>query len=234
MTYAKSVDIESLKIGANEAKHFHLMVGDPTNMSKYADGVLAGDLLMLFDVEFDFAKGKLNLFSQNHCPGKVVYWTQSGYAEIPFHFQNGPMQANDHIDFNMTLDGHELLSELDTGSSWTWIRHKTASQIFGLEDTSPGMKRDPNSTDNAPAFMKQFDLLQLGGVAVKNPEVYIFTDHFEDAFHMAHSEKSRDDPIYGASVSLEAMTLGMNVIRKLHLYVAYKEHTIYVTAADAH
>ncbi len=51
---------------------------------------------------------------------------------------------------------------------------------------------------------------------------------------MAHSEKSRDDPVYGAHVSLEQLTLGMNVISKLHIYVAYKEHKVYVTAADAH
>jgi hypothetical protein len=203
-------------------------------MSKYADGVLAGDLLMLFDVEFDFAKRKLNLFSQDHCPGKVVYWTQTGYAEIPFHLANGPISTNDHIDFNMTLDGHELSTDLDTGSSWTWLRRKAASRVFGLEDTSPGMQRDPRSPDDSPLFVKKFGLLELGGVAVKNPDIQIVTDHADDAFRMAHSEKSRDDPVYGARFSLEDLTLGMNVISKLHLYIAYKEHKIFVTAADAH
>ena len=234
MTHAKSVDIDSLKLGANEAKHFHLMVGSGLNMSKNADGVLAGDLLQLFDVEFDFAKGKLNLFSQNHCPGKVVYWTQTGYAEIPFRFASGPIQTTGHINFDMTLDGHELETDFDTGSSWTWIRHKAALRVFGLDDASPGMQRDPNSKDDSPIFFKKFELLQLGGVAVKNPEIEIITDHVEDAFRMAHSEKSRDDPVYGSSISLEALTLGMNVISKLHIYLAYKEHKVYVTAADAH
>src|SRR5215467_12086098 len=115
MVHANSVDVASLKLGAVEAKHSHLMVGSPMNMSDDGDGILAGDLLTSFDAEFDFAKGKLNLFSQDHCPGKVVYWTQSGFAEIPFHLANGPIATNDHIDFQMTLDGHDLSTELDTG-----------------------------------------------------------------------------------------------------------------------
>jgi hypothetical protein len=233
MMRANSVDIASLKLGGNEAKHFHLMVGDPSNMPDGSDGVLAGDLLTLFDVEFDFARGKLNLFSQDHCPGKVVYWTQAGYAEIPFHFANGPIRTNDHISFYMTLDGHDLSTEFDTGSSWTWLRHKSASQVFGLEDTSPGRRR-VESKDDFPVFAKQFALLQLGGVSVRNPEIQIIADHFEDAFRMEHSEKSRDDPIYGSRVSLEQLTLGMNVVSKLHTYFAYKEHKLYATEADAH
>ncbi len=158
MVRANSVDIASLKLGANEAKHFHLMVGGAVNMPADADGILAGDLLALFDVEFDFAKGKLNLFSQNHCPGKVVYWTQSGYAEIPFHLATGPIATNDHINFQMTLDGHDLSTELDTGSSWTWKRQNDASQVFVLESTSPGMQRDPGSTDDNTRYMKQFGI----------------------------------------------------------------------------
>jgi hypothetical protein len=234
MVRANSVDIASLKLGDNEAKHFHLMVGSPLNMPKDADGVLAGDLLMLFDVEFDFAKGNLNLFSPDHCPGKVVYWTQAGYAEIPFHLASGPIATNDHIDFDMTLDGHDLVTEFDTGSTWTWIRHKAATQVFSLDDTSPGMRRLPDSPDEFPNFVKQFNLLQIGGVAVNNPEIEIITDHSDDAFRMAHSEKSRDDPIYGAHIEFEPLTLGMNVIRKLHVYIAYKEHKLYVTGADVH
>jgi hypothetical protein len=30
------------------------------------------------------------------------------------------------------------------------------------------------------------------------------------------------------------MLLGINVLRQLHLYIAYHEHTLYVTPATAH
>jgi hypothetical protein len=227
MEKISSVDVESLKLGGVEARHFHLVGGGvhPPEGSNF-DGVLAGDLLGQFDVEFDFADKKLNLFSQDHCPGKVVYWTQSGYAEIPFHI------VSDHIDFQMTLDGHDVTTELDTGSMETWLRHKSAVQIFGLDHNSPGMKRVGGS-DQFPVFERQFDLLQLGGVSVHNPQIAIIADQTEQAFRMQHSEKSRDDPIYGVRMEIEALTLGMTTLSKLRLYIAYKEHKIYVTDVAA-
>ena len=39
------------------------------------DGILGADFLANFDLDFDFAKAKLSLFSRDHCDGKVVYWT---------------------------------------------------------------------------------------------------------------------------------------------------------------
>lgn len=233
MVRANSVDIESLKLGSAEARHFHLMVGSDLNMPSGSDGVLAGDLLALFDAEFDFQKGKLNLFSQDHCPGKVVYWTQSGYAELPFHFTAGPISSVDHIDFNTTLDGRTLSTDFDTGSTWTWISSKVASEIFGHDGASPGVVKTPTGGGDASIHGKQFGLLEMGGVAVRNPVIAIIEDRTEDAFRMAHSEKSRDDPIYGSRIENEQLTLGMNVITKLHIYIAYKEKKIYATAADA-
>ena len=77
-------------------------------------------------------------------------------------------------------------------------------------------------------------MLQLGGVAVQHPMIDIVPDQMDSSFKMAHSEKSRDDPIYGEEMKPEDLSLGMNVLSKLHLYIAYKEHKIYATAADAH
>src|SRR6185312_15919031 len=188
-------------------KHFHLVAGAFHPPPDYkADGILAGDLLTQFDVEFDFAAKKLNLFSQDHCPGKVVYWTRGGYADLPFHMTSGPISTGDHIDLLMTLDGHELTTELDTGSATTWLRHKAAVQVFGLEDKSPGMERVAGGSDELPVYRKQFGELSLGGVTVKNPVIDIVSDQFDKAFRMQHSEKSRDDPVYGAQMNFEALT----------------------------
>lgn len=218
----------SFMLGRNEAKNFHLAAVDlPDDPVTHLKGILSLDMLDLFDVELDFAKKKMNLFSQDHCPGKVVYWTMGGFADVAFH-------QTEHIRFDMTLDGQRVSTALDTGSATTWIRHKIAVRDFGFDDTAPGVERSPISSEAMPAFRKQFGLLAIGGVAVQNPVIDVLSEHMEDAFRMAHSEKSRDDPVYGTQFGLEDLTLGMNVIGKLHLYIANKEHKIYVTAADAH
>jgi hypothetical protein len=238
-----SVNIDSFKVGNVEAKHFHLVVSrggkqgsqqDPPQDAMVVDGFLAPDFLNLFDVELDFAAKKMNLFSQDHCPGKVVYWTQGGHVELPFHYTAGTINAVPHINFQMTLDGHDISTDLDTGSANSWLRSKAALQMFDVDEKSPGVARSPLNSDAVPTFRKQFALLSLGGLTVQNPQVDIIPDQEEASFRMEHSEKSRDDPIYGANFNPEDFTLGMNVISKLHLYIAYKKHKIYITAADAH
>jgi hypothetical protein len=228
------VDADSFKLGNNEAKHFHLMVSPvQQDMPPEVDGRLGPDMLSLFDVELDFAAKKMNLFSQDHCPGKVVYWTRGGYAELPFHQTGGPINVVQHIQFTMTLDGHDILTDLSTESDTTWLRHKAAWQFFDIDENSPGVERSPTLSEVGQIYRKRFELLQLGGVTVQNPMVDIVPDQAENSFKMTHSEKSRDDPVYGTLVRPESLSLGMNVIGKLHLYIAYKEHKIYVTAADA-
>ena len=239
--YATRVD--SFKIGNNEAKGFHLAVNASKEFSgneesspgtMVIDGLLAPDLLNLFDVELDFAAKKMNLFSQDHCPGKVTYWTRGGFAQLPFHYTGGTIATVPHVDIEMTLDGQSMTTDLDTGSANSWLRESAASRLFGIDDKSPGVVKSPLSSDTFPMFRKQFASLTMDGLTVQNPQIDLISNAEENAFRMDHSEKSRDDPIYGADFNLEPLTLGMNVLSKLHLYIAYKEHKIYATSADAH
>jgi len=239
--YATRVD--SFKIGNNEAKGFHLAVNaskefsgekEPSPGAIVIDGLLAPDFLNLFDVELDFSAKKMNLFSQDHCPGKVTYWTRGGFAQLPFHYTGGTIAMVPHIDIEMTLDGQSMTTDLDTGSANSWLRQSAASRIFGIDDKSPGVVKSPLSNDKFPMLRKQFTSLTMDGLTVQNPQIDLIADVEENAFRMDHSEKSRDDPVYGANFSLEPLTLGMNVLSKLHLYIAYKEHKIYATSADAH
>ena len=221
--------VESLKVGPVEAKNFHLVAaGQKARWPKGVDGTVGPDILASFDVEFDFSGRKLNLFSQDHCRNKVVYWTKGGYAEIPFH-----LTGDQQIRFDMTLDGHRVSTNFETGSANTWLRRKDAYQIFGISDDSPGVTASPFAAKDWPVLRKRFGSLELGGLAVQNPEIDVLPDKELDAFRMEHSEKSRDDPIYGSSLDLSELALGMNVIGKVHTYIAYKEHKLYITAADA-
>jgi len=231
-----SVQVASFKLGINDAKNFHFGVVPQASSQDGVDGKLAPDVLSRFDVEIDAAHKKLNLFSQDHCAGKVVYWTKDGYADLPFILSGSAADIvrNNHIDLTMQLDGHDLRAVLDTGSANSWLRMKSAIQVFGLDENSPGMKRVSPDDAAYPVYQTTFKSMSAGGVSDTNPNVFVVEDNAEKAFRMAHSEKSRDDPVYGVRFDLEPLIVGMNVISKLHLYIAYQEHKIYVTAADAH
>ena len=168
------------------------------------DGILSPDLLQVFDVDFDFAASKLSLFSQEHCEGKVVYWTHDPHAQIPFR-----LDEDKHIKINLQLDGKDVPAILDTGAYRSLLSLETAGDIFGIDEAT--VKKNDNHYP--------FKTLTLQGVTVNNPDIILVPD-----------DKSK---IMG-SVGQPKMILGMGTLRQLHLYIAYREHNIYVTAATAH
>jgi len=182
-------------------KDFMLM---PDGFMPAADnGILAPDILKIFDVDLDFAAGKLNLMSQKHCRGQVVYWTQDPYAQIPFFLVGW------HLRIKLQLDGQEVLADLDTGAFRSVMSLETAKELFKIDDAvlSKNNNRYP------------FKILSLHGVTVNNPDIVLLPD--------AESKVLDDN-------RAPKMLLGMGVLRQLHLYIAYKEHKIYVTPASAH
>jgi hypothetical protein len=78
-----------------------------------------------------------------------------------------------------------------------------------------------------------FHSLSIGGVTFPNPSLFVMEDKMR--------ELAKDDvPVKDqnpAGVTLAHfphLLLGLDAIRHLHVYIAYKERKIYVTAADAH
>ena len=169
------------------------------------DGVLGPDILQVFDVDFDFAAGKVGLFSRDHCEGKVVYWTHDPHAQIPFKLDEGR-----HIKIDVQLDGQEVPAILDTGSSRSLMSQDTAVDLF---------KIDPAVVLSKNHNRYPFKMLTLEGVTVNNPDIILVPD-----------DKSK---IMGG-YRQPKLILSMGVLRQLHLYIAYKEKMIYVTAASAH
>src|ERR1051326_7521157 len=58
---------------------------DPSDTRPAAyGGILGPNILQKFDADFDFGGNKLNLISQDHCEGKVVYWPAPPTAGVTF------------------------------------------------------------------------------------------------------------------------------------------------------
>jgi len=199
-----SVTAHTMEIlGAKLRNHAFVLIPDDA-LPSGVDGLLSPDILQVFDVDFDFAAGKLSLFDQKHCEGKTVYWTQEPYAEIPFKMDEGW-----HIKIVVMLDGQEVPAILDTGASRSLMSLDTAEDIFKLDHAV--LKANNNRYP--------FKTLTLQGVIVNNPDIILVPDEKSKIMGGYHQPK---------------LLLGMGVLRQLHLYIAYKEHMIYVTAASAH
>ena len=57
------------------------------------DGIIGIHAFQSMDFELDFSAGKLNLFMPDYCPGNVVYWTRSGFGQLPFRIET----SSDHM-----------------------------------------------------------------------------------------------------------------------------------------
>jgi len=188
-------------------------------------GELAQDMLQPYDVDVDFTAGALKLYAKDHCPGPSG-WVPTARAEM--HNKGW------HLHIPVTLDGRTYDAIFDTGSRHTIMRLPTARHDFGLDTDSAGM--EPYRAINGDAFLTgyihAFSKMSFGGMTIERPEVMIVPDIMN-----RNADKSRmaENPAYhhNAGLILPELSLGMDVLKHLHLYMAFGEQALYVAPADA-
>jgi predicted aspartyl protease len=215
-TFSKKAVARDMAVGRIKLARPDFLVLPATRVDPATAGILAPDILRRFDIEFDFAKGRFNAFSQDHCPGKVVYWA-TDYAVLPFKMNevsvDEPTDTGFHIVSNAVLDGKDVQILIDTGSDLSYMTVTDAKRLFNLD--AAGLKRaDDGKDDGDASYTYPFKSLDLQGVSVQNPKIILMPDKLGNP----------NEP---------ELFVGMSILRKLHLYVAYGEKKLYVTAADA-
>lgn len=194
------VVLDQFGMGGLEAGKTMLIV-DPHNPAYY-DGLFGEDFLSSYDLDFDFANGKLKFIKTENCTDGVVYWTKGGHGEVPFSF------SHHDIELQVVLDGKPVKALLNTGANATVMNLERASSLFGLNAGKfPGGRG-----------MQKFETLSIGDVTVNNPVVLLAS--------------TKVFPGMGGSEL--PMIVGMNVLRKLHVYISHKQHMIYITPPDQH
>lgn len=224
----KYVSIDKFTVGRQTGQDIDLAIQPNPNFgrgTRYV-GIFAPDLMGRYDVEIDFGTYKMNYYSTDHCPGKVVYWPHQALAVLPFSFHKR------HIRFNVKVDDKELTAEMDTGAPNTSMRDEAAKRLFDLAPDSPG-NVPLNQQGMAAAFGRVFNTLDFEGVAVKNPHVIIMPDLVgskdpNNGFRTDTRTKRVDD-----LDDRPDMLIGMDILRKLHLYIAFDESRMFISEASA-
>lgn len=191
------------------------------------DGIFAPVSFRGYDFEMDFAGRRLNIVSNDHCDGKVIYWQANAVAAVP-------VKINDlDITVPVTIDGHRLTAVIDTGAATSTLRLDIARRVFGLAPDSPTMTAIGHIGDDEKAIIYKhpFQTLTFEGVTVNNPRIEILTDIVnKNADHSLQTgsmiKKASDDLV------LPEVLIGMDVLHNLHLYFALKEKMLYLTEAS--
>ncbi len=179
-----------------------------------ADGILGADTTNMYDMELDFEGGKVNIFTHTLCGDETVYWTKGAATALPFTLDEGH-----HLLVDLELDGQTVRAWVDTGAATSVMSLELASKLFGLTPANPKMKSLGRLAINGGTAMESyyypFTGLSLSGLTVRNPQILILP-----------AEADRGRIIAGK------MLLGMDVLRQLHLYVAYRDRVIYLSGAE--
>src|SRR6185295_19731677 len=120
--------------------------------------------------ELDLGHGKLNLFSQEHCSGKVVYWTPS-WAMAPMTYQSTGIYT-----IKMLLDGQPVDVAFDLNYPRSTIGLSLARSLFHLDSGSPGMKRLRDTAGHDLGFRYAFKTLASSSLNIGNPVIDIYDD----------------------------------------------------------
>jgi hypothetical protein len=210
----KSVTLPSLTIGQVRGNSWRFWIHAPdvdlgaTPVGPIA-GLLGPDILRQFDVDLDFARKTVKLFSPEHCDGKVLYWMPFSLAVIPFEL--GP---SGHLVVPATIDGQRLQGIIDTGAGGTIMNLTVAQQRFGLSEAST----------NAGPSVHQFKTLELNDLTVANPTMRLASDRIANAM-----PSNLGGVTSKARQGLPDVIIGQNILGKFHVYIAYRERKLYVT-----
>ena len=223
------VTVDDLQLGLSKTGGVRFVVQPLKSRAglEYFSGTLAPDFLHNFDLDFDFGNRKLNLMSPGQCPGKGAYWSVNA-IEVPFRTD----KAN-HIVVPVKLDGVQTTAVVDTGASSTVMSQELARRAFGLAPNK-GLEALPNATGRSLVqFQHVFQTLKLNGVEIDDLPIGILPDEMAKSALSRHEFKMADRRPTGPVMNADPVIIGIDVLRKFHLYVDYKNETLYVTSADA-
>lgn len=206
------VTAHDVSLGGLAGYKFDFLVMPEHGYAPDIGGLLAPDIMRSYDADFDFASAAFSLFSHDHCEGRVVYWTHDPYGVVEIH-----LNEFGQISVPVMLDGKEIRATVDTGAYHSAASLETIEDEFGIDEKNPDLQPVAGSTPDRPRYHYPFRTLSFQDVTVNNPDLVLVPD--------SQSKLGPGEP---------KILLGINVLRKLHLYVAYEERKLYVTPAAAH
>lgn len=218
---ANFIRVESFQLGILSSHTMSFSVYPSAYLPDVA-GTLGADVLGGFDVDIDPASARVNLFRRNGCGDNVVYWDAGAVSGAQLRDTNkfdsrlSSKTVEEEIGdrrllFDTVLDGKHVLAALDTGSPDTIMNLDRARDIFGW-----GRRTPPLKIISKDSYQYPFGLLTFEGIEVPHPDIRLVPE----------SSIGLGDRPRG-----ESLIIGMNLLRKRHIYISYWQHRIYFTGA---
>jgi predicted aspartyl protease len=175
-------------------------------------GTLSNSLLSYYDLDFDFARNKFTIFDPKHCDGAPGSLFTPPFAEVPF-----TLKDQGHEIVSVELDGRKLDAVVDTGFWHSTADWETIKDLFGMTESTPGITAGRDFGGRGTTYHYPFRTLNFEGVIVNNPDIILAPRSI--------SNMDRLQP---------QLIIGMDILRRLHIYVAHRERLIYIGSPSVH
>jgi predicted aspartyl protease len=184
-------------------------------------GLIGADLFARFDLELDLAADRIRLLAPGSCRPPEM-------TAVP-----ATILPSRHIVLDVVLDGQRLSGLLDTGATRSLLKLDAAHRLFGLDPGSPTVRQigEILGADGGrmPAYGHPFAALGLGGTILDRPDILLFADQTQREHKPLATAEG--NPVE-AEAGLPDLVLGLPVLRRLHLIVAYRDRLLYVAPAS--
>lgn len=183
------------------------------------------DRLWSTDLELDLAHERLTLYAAKHCAGHVAP-TMDHYGVVPL--RRGPLGE---YYFPIELDGHKIEAIFATGQRATTLTSDVARRVYHIEQQASGESADTSSGGGAPHHAERtMRLTTSAGFLADEPVVTVepFADIPDSHCRIAR----KDDGIgYTGCFNRYPLHLGLELLEKLHIYLATAENVMFVNVA---
>jgi hypothetical protein len=181
------------------------------------------DVFTHIDIELDIANRKMNLFSQDHCPGEAVYWSKT-FASAPIR-----LGKLGEFYFPMELEGKKIETTLATGNRPTTLSTVVTRKLYNFDKNSPDIETEIDGAGRTTAHYRAMKL-SGEGIQIINAQVTLIDRPQNDSCYLS----SRSDAAgYDGCLGIHPLELGRNLLSKLRIYIATKEKALYFTPATA-
>lgn len=205
----------SFTLGAMQTDHMQFVVTDfPAPGS---GGILSARFFQRYDIDLNFSGRRFNMFAPDHCQGQVLYWRAPGVAKLPFRYQNG------RIVVRVSVDDREMDAVIDTGSPRSEMQFDDAGRLFDIGPTSKGVIQEGDGL-----YTYNFSNLSFGGVSIYNPHLALThalllrgaDPGARTGTLLRNNDQTSTQP---------SLMIGTDLLKLLHLYIAFNERMVYVT-----
>jgi predicted aspartyl protease len=222
---ARITTVRDLKLGSATAHDIRMISLGPAGAvrSPRYVGILGADLLLVDDLELDYANGAVRLMKAKGCTGDdVVYWNKpySVATLIPY---NSPDSHG--VRFWVSLNGKPVEALLDTGSTHTVVTSR-AADAAGVTPHSEGVEAAGKIVGMGPDAVKvytaTFETLAIGDEKIQNAklrlgDIFAKDREVETGSHIA-SALPVDEP---------GILLGADFIKAHRIYIARSQGKVY-------